>query len=223
MGTTLELKQVSPYLLDKIKKSPELVGIFLEAKYLEDSEFWQQFTINSNDIDDVEWFNEATNYVQERLDKLVKDKPKEFEKIQNDIPLVINEGKNKYLDLDKTWLPINFLLTGYDFYDKALYLPKSVVNKNPEDHLPLIRAVSPSNGIEYDGCDYPLYYFSDGEVKTIANALSDFSLEHIRQRLEFRGLKEDSYNHLFNYTYNPLIRYYQDAADKGNAMFLDFG
>jgi hypothetical protein len=68
-----------------------------------------------------------------------------------------------------------------------------------------------------------LYYFSDGEVKTIANALSDFSSEHIRQRLEFRGLKEDSYNHLFNYTYNPLIRYYQDAADKGNAMFLDFG
>jgi hypothetical protein len=115
MGTTLELKQVSPYLLDKIKKYPELAGIFLDAKYLENSLFWQQFTVDTNDIDDVEWFNEATNYVQERLDKLVKDKPEEFEKIQDDILLVINEGKSKYLDLDKTWLPINFLLTGYDF------------------------------------------------------------------------------------------------------------
>jgi hypothetical protein len=223
MGTTLELKQVSSYLLDKTKKHPDLASIFLDAKYLEDSLFWQQLTIDPYDINDVEWFNEATNYVQERLDKLVKDNPEELEKLQEYIPLVINEGKSEYLDLDKTWLPINFLLTGYDFYDQALYLFNSVVNQNPEDHLPLIRAVSPSNGIEYDGCDYPLYYFSDNEVKTIANALSDFSWEHIRQRLEFRGLKEDSYNHLFDYTYNLLIKYYQDAAAKGNAMFLDFG
>ncbi|ALF54039.1 hypothetical protein ACX27_16225 [Nostoc piscinale CENA21] len=108
MGTTLELKQVSSYILEKTKQHPELAGIFLDAKYLKDSPFWKEFRIDPNDIDDVEWFNEATNYIQDRLDKLVKDKPEEFRKIKDDIPLIINEGKNTYLDLDKTWQSINF-------------------------------------------------------------------------------------------------------------------
>jgi hypothetical protein len=34
MGITLNLKQVSPYVLEKIKKYPELAGLFLEAQYL---------------------------------------------------------------------------------------------------------------------------------------------------------------------------------------------
>ncbi|BBD58915.1 hypothetical protein NIES2109_16940 [Nostoc sp. HK-01] len=223
MGTTLELKQVSPYLLEKIKNYSELAGIFLDAQYLEDSPFWEEFTIDPNDIDDVEWFNEATNYLQERLDKLVTHKPEKFGKMKDDIPLIINEGKSKYLDLDKTWQPINFLLTGYEFYDEEFHLSKLVVSENLADNLPLIRAVSPSQGIEYDGGDYPLYYFSVDEVQQIAKALSDFSMDEIRQRLKFRGLPEDSYNHLFDYTYNPLVKYYQDAAAKGNAMFLEFG
>jgi hypothetical protein len=36
-------------------------------------------------------------------------------------------------------------------------------------------------------------------------------------------LEEDSYHHLYEYAYNPLVRYYQDAAEKVNAMFLHFG
>ncbi|ALF54040.1 hypothetical protein ACX27_16230 [Nostoc piscinale CENA21] len=67
-----------------------------------------------------------------------------------------------------------------------------------------------------------MYYFNVDEVKKIANALSDFSIDKIRQRLKFRGLQEVSYNHLFDYTYYPLVKYYQDATDQGNAMFLDF-
>jgi hypothetical protein len=221
MGITLNLKQVSPYVLEKIKKHPDLAGLFLDAKYLEDSPFWQEFTIIERD--EIDWFDEAINFVQERLDKFKKNKPGEFEKIKDDIPLIINEGKGEYLDLDKTWQPIIFLLTGYDFYDQPLYLSKLVVSQNPEDNLPFIRAVIGSNGIEHDERDYPLLYFSDDEVKKIANALSSFSIETIRKRLQFRGLEEDSYHDLYEYAYNPLVRYYQDAAEKGNAMFLHFG
>ncbi|MEH2208795.1 MAG: DUF1877 family protein [Nostoc sp.] len=221
MGITLNLKQVSPYVLEKIKKYPDLAGLFLDAKYLEDSPFWQEFTIIERD--EIDWFHEAINFVQERLDKFQKDKTEEFEKIKDDIPLIINEGKSEYLDLDKMWQSIIFLLTGYDFYDQALYLSQLVVSQNPEDNLPLIRAVMGSNGIEHDERDYPLLYFSDDEVKKIANALSSFSIETIRKRLQFRGLEEDRYHHLYEYAYNPLVRYYQDAAEKGNAMFLHFG
>lgn len=221
MGITLNLKQVSPYVLEKIKNHPDLAGLFLDAQYLEDSPFWQEFTVIERD--EIDWFHEAINFVQERLDKLKKDKPEEVEKINDDIPLIINEGKREYLDLDKMWRSINFLLTGYDFSDQALYLSKLVVSQNPEDNLPLIRAVIGSNGIEHDEYDYPLLYFSDDEVKKIANALSSFSIETIRKRLQFRGLEEDSYHHLYEYAYNPLVRYYQDAAEKGNTMFLHFG
>ncbi|WP_334882517.1 DUF1877 family protein [Nostoc sp.] len=220
MGIILNLKQVSPYVLEQIKKYPDLAGLFLDAKYLEYSPFWQDFSII--EPDEIDWFEEAINFVKERLDKLKKDKTEEFEKIKDDIPLIINEGKSEYLDLDKMWEPIIFLLTGYDFYDEALYLSKLVVSQNPEDNIPLIRAVIGSNGIEHDERDYPLFYFSDDEVKKIANALSSFSIKTIRKRLKFRGLEEDSYDYLYEYAYNPLVRYYQDAAEKGNAMFLHF-
>ena len=83
MGITLNLKQVSPYVLEKIKKYPDLAGLFLDAQYLEDSPFWQDFSIIKRD--EIDWFHEAINFVQERLDKFKKDKTEEFEKINNDI------------------------------------------------------------------------------------------------------------------------------------------
>jgi hypothetical protein len=55
MGITLNLKQVSPYVLEKIKKYPDLAGLFLDAKYLEDSPFWQEFTI----IELVRYYQDA--------------------------------------------------------------------------------------------------------------------------------------------------------------------
>ncbi|TWH39724.1 hypothetical protein [Dulcicalothrix desertica] len=40
MGITLEFKQVSPYLLNKLIEYPDFLGLFLDAKYLPDSPFW---------------------------------------------------------------------------------------------------------------------------------------------------------------------------------------
>ncbi|GAX41733.1 hypothetical protein NIES4075_27300 [Tolypothrix sp. NIES-4075] len=223
MGIILELKQVSPYLLEKLKEYPDFVELFLDAKYLPDSPFWHEFTINPDDSDDVEWFNEFTNLAAETLERLIKEKPDEFEKLKEDIPLIIAEGKAKYLDIDKTWRPMIFLLTGYDFYDEYVHQMGLIVSKNQQDNLPLINAVFGGKGIEYYAGDMPLLYLTADEVKKIAEALSKFTQSMIRERLKFKGLKEDSYDHLLDYTYNSLVRYYQDAAEKGNAMFLDFG
>ncbi|MEA5598295.1 hypothetical protein [Rivularia sp. UHCC 0363] len=77
MGIEVYFKQVPAYLLEKILKYPDFVELFDDAQYLPDSLFWQEFDIDLDDSEDYEWFNEATNYVGETLEKLrLKKKPK---------------------------------------------------------------------------------------------------------------------------------------------------
>ena len=101
MGIIAEFKQVSPYLLEKLKEHPDFTELFLNAKYLPDSEFWQEVTINPNDPHDVEWFDEGTNLAANTLQELKEERLEEFEKLESDIPLIIAEGKSTYFDLDK--------------------------------------------------------------------------------------------------------------------------
>lgn len=216
MGITGELKQVSPYLLEKLKEYPDFADLFFNAKYLPDSCFWQEFTINPDDPDDVEWFEEFSNFAAETIEKLKQDKPKEFELLRDDIPLILHEGKGKYLDLDKTWRAIHLLLTGYD----ESICPEFLVGVNQEDCLPSINAILSGLEIKYDMVYGYVRYLTVMEVKQIAEALSVFTHAHIKTRLELRGWKMEDYHYLFEYTYYPLIAYYQDAAEKSNAMFL---
>lgn len=216
MGITAEFKQVSPYLLEKLKEHPDFAGLFFDAKYLPDSPFWQEFTINPEDPDDVEWYDEFTNFAAERLDKLKLEKPEEFEKLKADIPLIIEEGKAKYLDIDKTWYTIHFVLTGED----SSVCPPFLIGDNKEDRLPSINAVLGGTEIEHEATYGLVRYLSVDEVKQVAEALSNFTYAMIRERLKLRGWEEDIFESLLDYTYNPLVMYYQDAAEKENAMLL---
>lgn len=145
MGIGAEFKQVSPNLLEKLKKHPDFPELFFNVKYLPDSPFWHKFTINPDDPIDVEWFDDLTLFAAETLEKLKPTKPEEFEKLKADIPLILPEGKDKYLDVDKTWKTIHFLLTGYDYS----FLPPFLIGENEEDHLPSINAVLSGTEIEY--------------------------------------------------------------------------
>nr|WP_267901095.1 DUF1877 family protein [Dulcicalothrix desertica] len=155
----------------------------------------------------------------ETLEKLKIDKPQEFEKIKEDIHIIENEGKGAYLDIDKTWKFLHFLLTGYEFDVKIPYL----IGKNSNDDLPLINAIFGAKSLGYDGSDFGLIYFTDKEVKEIAQALSEFSYTQMRERLRFNGLEEADYEHILNDAYNKLLTYYKDATEKGTAMLLHFG
>ncbi|MBD2741778.1 DUF1877 family protein [Coleofasciculus sp. FACHB-1120] len=224
MGIEAKFKQVSPYLLEKLKKYPDFAQLFFDAKYLPDSPLWQKFTINSDDPDDVELFDEYSNFAAktlqklavETLQKLKEEKPEEFEKLKADIPVIIEEGKAEYFDADKTWREIHFLLTGYDYSVRLNFL----VGENEEDGLPSINAVLSGNEIEHEATYGLVRYLTADEVKQVAEALSKYSHAMIKERLKFRGWQEDYFDHLFDYKYYPLVRYYQDAAEKGNAMFL---
>ncbi len=220
MGITLEFKQISLYLLNKLKKYPDFAGLFLDAKYLSDSPFWEEFTISKSDADDVKWFDESTKYYNETLEKLKIDQAQEFEEIKEDIPLIQSEGKGIFLDIDKTWQFLHFLLTGYDFYVEISF--PFLIGKNPNDGLPLINVIFGGKSLEYDKRDFGIIYLNDKEVQEIAQALSEFSHTHMRERLRFNGLEEDNYNYFLNHIYDQVLAYYQDAAEKGNAILLDF-
>ncbi len=163
----------------------------------------------------MEWFDEFTLFAAETLDKLKSTKLEEFEKLKADIRLILTEGKDKYLDIDKTWKTIHFLLTGYDYS----FIPPFLIGENEEDHLPSINAVLSGTEIEHYATYEKVRYLSANEVGQSAD-VSTFAHANISERLKQRGWKEESYNYLFEYTYNPLVRYYHDAAQKGNAMFL---
>lgn len=216
MGIYAELKQVSPYLLEKLKEYPDWMELFFSAQYLGDSPFWQEVTINPDNPIDVDWFNESINLAAEVLERLKTEKPEEFEKIKDTIPLILDEGKSAYLDMKKAWHDLHFVLTGKD---TSVPLP-FLMGENDEDHLPAINAVRGGAEIEYDVCYGYVRYLTPDEVKQVAEALSKFSYAQVRKRLEIRGRQEEHFADFFNYYYEPLVRYYQDAAAKGNAMFL---
>ncbi len=219
MGIEAYFKQVSPYLLEKFQKYPDFIELFENAQYLPDSSYWQQFNLDLNDSGDYEWFNEATNYVPETLEKLRLKKTEDFKKLESDIPLILAEGK-KYIEfnLEKRWRILHFILTGYD---ESILLP-FLIGNNEKDNLPAINVIFGGKIIDYKtNYELPQYLTAD-EVKQVAQALSNFSYNQFHQRLKLKNLKDDfdiAFDILYD-IYKQLLNYYQDAASEQNAMFL---
>lgn len=215
MGIEAKFKQVSPYLLEKLKEHPDFAAVFFYAQLLPDSDYWREYPIDPNNPADVADFEEFTNCVAETLQKLQEEKPEEFEKMKAEIPLLIAEGKALPLDIGKKWRELQFAFTGEDYSVRPTFL----IDKN-DDGLPSINVVMGGTEIGYHTEYGLLRYFTADEVKQVASALSRFSHAMIRERLKVIKWEEDSVNLFFEYMYNPLVRYYEDAAEKGNAMFL---
>jgi hypothetical protein len=215
MGIQAKFKQVSPYLLEKLKEHPDFAEVFFYAELLPDSDLWREYPIDLNNPNEVADYEDFTNWVGETLQRLEEEKPEEFEKMKIEIPLIIAEGKALPLDIGKSWRELHFVLTGEDY---SIPLP-FLISENKEDNLPSINTIWGGKEIEYN-FDYGLLrYLTFDEVKQVAEALSKFSFAQFRERL-IRVGKEDFFDYLFEDTYNPLVKYYQDAAEKGKAMFL---
>ncbi|MEM9924022.1 MAG: DUF1877 family protein [Cyanobacteria bacterium P01_D01_bin.50] len=218
MGIEAEFKQVSPYLLEKFKIYPDFIDLFFDAQYLPNSPFWQQYSIDLNDSEDSEWFNEAINYVPETLAKLKIEKLEDFKQLESDIPLIITEGKNVKFDIGKRWQVLHFILTGTDY---SIPLP-FLISTNEKDKLPSINIIFGGQTIDYE-TDYGLLrYLTVDEVKQIAQALSNFSRKQFHERLILKDL-ENNFEMVLNILYDDyqqLLNYYQNAADRHNAMFL---
>ncbi len=210
-------KQVSPYLLEKFKKYPDFFEIFDDAQYLPDSPFWQDFNLDLNNREDAEWFDEATNYAPQTLEKLKIEQPKEFENLKSDIPTMLTEGKNVEFDIGKKWQLLHFILTGNNHSTP----PTSLIGKNKKDKLPSINAILGGKTIDYETDSGLLRYLTVDEVEKVSQAFSQFTKAHFQERFQLKGL-ENSSETLYD-TYKDLVNYYKNVAYQQNAMFLYLG
>ncbi|WP_414622331.1 DUF1877 family protein [Calothrix sp. CCY 0018] len=217
MSVEAYFKQVSPSLLEKFKKYPDFFELFDDAQYLPDSHFWQEANLDLNNPEDAEWFDEATNYVPQTLEKLKYEQPKEFEKLKSDIPTMLAEGKNSEFDIGKKWNTLHFILTGTTYSTPIPFL----IGKNKQDKLASINAILGGNTIDYETDNGLLRYLNADEVTQVAEALSKFSQAHFQERFTLKGL-ENGFDSLYD-TYKKLLNYYQNVAYQKDAMFLYFG
>jgi hypothetical protein len=217
MSVEAYFKQVSPSLLEKFKKYPDFFELFDDAQYLPDSHFWQEANLDLNNPEDAEWFDEATNYVPQTLEKLKYEQPKEFEKLKSDIPTMLAEGKNSEFDIGKKWNTLHFILTGTSYSTPVPFL----IGKNKQDQLPSINAILGGKTIDYETDNGLLRYLSASEVTQVAEALSKFSQSDFQQRFTLKGL-ENGFDSLYD-AYKKLLNYYQNVAYQKDAMFLYFG
>ena len=217
MAIEAYFKQISPDLLEKLKKYPDFFELFDDAQYLPDSPFWQELNLDLNNSEDAQWFDEATNYVPQTLEKLKFEQPKEIEKLESDIPRMLAEGKNSEFDIGKKWITIHFILTGTDYSTPVPFL----IGQNKQDKLPSINAILGGKTIDYETDNGLLRYLSVDEVKQVTQALSQFSQAHFQQRFVLKGLK-NGFDTLYD-TYKELLNYYQNVAYQQNAMLLYFG
>ena len=217
MSVEAYFKQVSPSLLEKFKKYPDFFELFDDAQYLPDSHFWQESNLDLSNPEDAEWFDEATNYVPQTLEKLKYEQPKEFEKLKSDIPTMLAEGKNSEFDIGKKWNTLHFILTGTTYSTPIPFL----IGKNKQDKLPSINAILGGNTIDYETDNGLLRYLNVDEVNQVAEALSKFSHTHFQERFTLKGL-ENGFDSLYD-AYKKLLNYYQNIAYQKDAMFLYFG
>ncbi|MDY6896918.1 MAG: DUF1877 family protein [Cyanobacteriota bacterium] len=217
MALEAYFKQVSPDLLEKFQKYPDFFELFDDAQYLPDSPFWQELSLDLNNSDDAKWFDEATNYVPQTLEKLKIEQPQEFEKLKSDIPVMLAEGKNSEFDIGKKWNHLHFILTGTDYSTPVPYL----IGKNKKDKLPSINAILGGQTIDYETDNGLLRYLTVDEVKQVAQALSKFTQAHFQERFASKGW-EKGFDSLYD-AYRQLLNYYQNVTYQENAMFLYFG
>lgn len=227
MGIQGKLKQISPYLLEKLKKYPDFITVFDYAERLPESNYWQKYQ-NANIpawLTDI--IAEQKKLALDTLEELKHAKPEEYKSIEPDIPTILEEGKLERLDLDKAWHTVSFLLTGY----QEMSIMPFLVSINDSDNLPSVNTVL--CGMETKcHATYGFYrYLMPDEVKQVSEALLNVSEENIRIRFD-RGVKtkidvyatgwdEDDFEFGLE-DCDRLINYYQDAAKKENAMLIWF-
>ncbi|MBD3559320.1 hypothetical protein H6S82_10650, partial [Planktothrix sp. FACHB-1355] len=79
MGIEGNLKQISPYLLEKLIKYPDFITVFDYAIWLPESNYWQNYQNMDVPPDALDMFGEIANAAIEVLQDLEKNKPEDYE------------------------------------------------------------------------------------------------------------------------------------------------
>lgn len=237
MGIVAKLKQISPSTLDKIKDESLLLDAFCLAKWLPDSEYWQQQVREGAYVEDLDLQQKEMQIFQNmkwryRLKYFCKFKwisQIEWDKLEAEFLL---EWKIPELDLHKWWLELHFLFTGDNLYNSLMRdgFPFLVMKNSMWDNRPLVNAVFAGTETAGEtGYGKARYLLSD-EVKEVAEGLSELSEAGFQERYNREAGKEDRVDFIdwseegmldwFTEYYNELTAYYREATEKSNAMLL---
>lgn len=227
MSVTGELHQLSPYVLENIKEYPLIIDILIAAEDISRSSDIYQATreifieaeenchLSDRDQEDGKYF--ISNI---------------FEKIRDDISLILADGNNETFFLGRSWEIIHYFIAGELENDFSLISKKEVKG----NHLLLVNPVWGGTEIESEDYAFDRYLTAD-EVKQIAEALLSISKQDFRERLKiinrlavkqskarsyFYNLDAQKESYFWSF-YSQFLDYYQDAAKKGNAMLINIG
>ena len=148
-----------------------------------------------------------------------------IEKFNDDILLIIAEGKTEVLDLVTGWHSMHWFLTG----ESEEYNLPFIVSEIPNRNEPLLEnAVLGGTRIK---ADFDLRYFTPDEVKQVAKALSIIATEEnfverwkkLKQpprtsRIYLWYIEDDRDENFIDFT--NFVEYYKNASERGNAILI---
>ncbi|HAX78933.1 MAG TPA: hypothetical protein DCY88_24680 [Cyanobacteria bacterium UBA11372] len=148
-----------------------------------------------------------------------------IEKFNDDISLIIAEGKTEFLDLVTGWHSMHWFFTG----ESEEYNLPFIVSEIPNRNEPLlVNAVLGGTRIK---ADFDLRYFTPDEVKQVAKALSIIAKEEnfverwkkLKQpprtsRIYFWYIEDDWDENFIDFT--NFVEYYKNASERGNAILI---
>lgn len=250
MGIVGQLKQISGLTLEYFRKDSSLVDLFLTAKWLPESAFWQS----------TDYRDEKTK--QEAQQKFEKQKLSNEDK-RRLIALFLAEWETPELDLHKSWSELTFLLAGYipvyvdsgytipelrnennpkprnvwskifqpcKYYENQTFLPFLVKFNSEWDGLPLVNAIGAGKEIGYRTDYGTIRYRLPDQVEQILDGLTHLRETGLQNRFYQESEKanpcplidwsEEEMLEWMTDYYREIHAYYQDAATQGKAMLL---
>jgi Domain of unknown function (DUF1877) len=241
-----EFKQVSPQLLLKLKENPDFVRVFIGSDWISELDYKQSieylcpqkmfkikldmpFQTFKFDLTPVMNFYGRMKEVFGIADCRKKNEPH--------INVILAERKADACDLDTSWAELDFFLAGYWYYeriDKSAGDSLPLIEKFHEYNIPLVNAIFGGKKIGYATDSGAVRYLMPNQVKLVAKALSLISAINLRSRCEIliecaiaQGKYypkywecQNDFDGFVECLYNPLERYFKDAADKDYAMLF---
>ena len=148
-----------------------------------------------------------------------------IEKINDDITLILAEGKTEFFDLVTGWHSMHWFLTG----ESEEYNLPFIVNESTNGYEPLlVNAVLGGTRIK---ADFDLRYFTPDEVKQVAKALSRIARQEnfaerwkkLKQpprtsRIYLWYTEDDRDENFIDFT--NFVDYYKNASERGNAILI---
>jgi len=199
MSMNLWYAQISPELLEKIIANPGLTKAIYEV------ELRQKMVELQERISGDPLFVEAFSQLNYNFDALALN----YSFDQSLIPFSPDE-KIYSLQIDTIWHALHFLITG---------------EEKEQGKLPIGKVIMGGTPIGEEVGYGPARYLRPAEVSNVAEALNSISDEELQQR--DLTLLEELYGHfsqeelpLLLEVFKDLVKFYQEAADRGNAILI---